>query len=249
MIQTAQPQFRLYPAIDLVDGRTVRLLQGQFDRILTSEQDDALLRAELVWAAGAAALHVIDLDAARTGAPAEPNASLIARLAAARPAGRLLQVGGGLRTREAIEAHLAAGVDRVLIGTMALRDPQLLATLVRAHGDAIAVALDSRDGTVRVSGWTEDVGVDIADAAARIADLGVGTLLITGIDRDGTLAGPDLELLERVRVAVPDAAVIAAGGVATPADVRAVRSLGCAGAVVGRALLEDPAQISALLQA
>jgi phosphoribosylformimino-5-aminoimidazole carboxamide ribotide isomerase len=241
--------FRLYPAIDLIDGRAVRLLHGQFDHMLTNELDDARVRAAMVWEAGATALHVIDLDAARTGAPAEPNLSLIAELAAAKPAGALLQVGGGLRSADAVRALLGHGVDRVLIGTMALRDPELLGRLVQRHGNAIAVALDSREGTVRISGWTEDVGVQIEDAAQSIVGLGVETLLITGIDRDGTLAGPDQDLLRRVRRAVPAAGVIAAGGVTTPADVRAVRALGCAGAVVGRALLDDPAQITALLQA
>jgi len=241
--------FRLYPAIDLVDGRAVRLLHGQFDHILTNELDDARVRATMTWEAGSSALHVIDLDAARTGAPAQPNISVLAAIAAEKPPGAILQVGGGLRSAAAVETLLAQGVDRVLIGTMALRDPQVLAQLVERHGSAIAVALDSSQGTVRVSGWVEDAGIAVEDAATSIVALGVQTLLITGIDRDGTLSGPDLELLRRVRAAVPTAAVIAAGGVTTPDDVRAVRALGCAGAVVGRALLDDPSQIAALLLA
>ena len=158
--------FRLYPAIDLIDGRAVRLLHGQFDQLLTNELDDARARAELVWAAGASALHVIDLDAARTGAPAEPNVSVLAALAAGKPAGAILQVGGGLRSAAAVEALLAQGVDRVLIGTMALRDPATLRGLVERHGSKIAVALDSRQGTVRVSGWVEDAGIRVDDAAS-----------------------------------------------------------------------------------
>ena len=248
MAPTPDP-FRLYPAIDLIDGRAVRLLHGQFDRILTNELDDAAVRAQMTWEAGSTALHVIDLDAARTGAPAEPNVSVLAALAAGKPPGAVLQVGGGLRSAAAVETLLAQGVDRVLIGTMALRDPHLLGALVERHGEAIAVALDSRQGTVRVSGWVEDAGIAVDDAARAVCELGVETLLITGIDRDGTLGGPDLELLAGIREAVPTAAVIAAGGVTTPDDVRAVRSLGCAGAVVGRALLDDPSQIAALLQA
>lgn len=241
--------FRLFPAIDLIDGRAVRLLHGQFDHMLTNELDDARVRAEMIWEAGATALHIIDLDAARTGAPAEPNISLIAELAGTKPPGAILQIGGGLRSADAVETLLVLGVDRVLIGTMALRDPALLGELVERHGGPIAVALDSREGTVRVSGWVEDAGVLVEDAARSVVELGVQTLLITGIDRDGTLGGPDLELLRRVRTAVPSAAVIAAGGVTTPDDVRAVRALGCAGAVVGRALLDDPSQIAALLHA
>ena len=241
--------FDLYPAIDLIDGRAVRLLHGQFDQRIESELDDAIARADMVWQAGARALHVIDLDAARTGAPAEPNAGLIARIAHERPQGTLLQVGGGLRSVESVEALIAAGVDRVLIGTMALREPERIRALVDRHGGAIAVALDSRDRTVRVAGWTEDAGLEIGLAASQMADLGVATLLITGIDRDGTLTGPDLELLGRVREAAPEIGVIAAGGVTTPDDVRTVRALGCVGAVVGRALLDDPSVITALLHA
>ncbi|MGI9186337.1 MAG: HisA/HisF-related TIM barrel protein [Gaiellales bacterium] len=241
--------YRLYPAIDLIDGRAVRLLHGQFDHVLTNDLDDARARAALCWEAGATALHVIDLDAARTGRPAEPNVSLIAELAATKPPGAILQVGGGLRSAEAVDDVLSRGVDRVLIGTMALRDPDALAALVERHGAAIAVALDSRAGTVRVSGWVEDAGVLVEDAARSVVARGVQTLLITGIDRDGTLTGPDQELLRHVRDAVPGAAVIAAGGVTTPDDVRAVRALGCVGAVVGRALLDDPSQIAALLHA
>ena len=241
--------FRLYPAIDLVGGRAVRLLHGQFDRMLTNELDDARVRARMTWDAGSTALHVIDLDAARTGAPAEPNISVLSDIAASKPAGAVLQIGGGLRSVEAVETLLDQGVDRVLIGTLALNDPRTLGELVERHGDAIAVALDSRQGTVRVGGWLEDAGIDVEDAARTICELGVGTLLITGIDRDGTLSGPDLGPLARVRTAVPAAAVIAAGGVTTADDVRAVRSLGCAGAVVGRVLLDDPSRITALLRA
>ena len=248
MTTSADP-FRLDPAIDLIDGRAVRLLHGQFDQLLTNELDDACVRASMGWEAGATALHVIDLDAARTGLPAEPNRSVIAALAAGKPAGAVLQVGGGLRSAAAVDALLDLGVDRVLIGTMALRSPDELERLVTRHGRAIAVALDSRDGTVRVDGWVEDAGVAVEIAASAVVELGVETLLITGIDRDGTLGGPDLQLLERVLAAVPGVAVIAAGGVTTPADVRDARALGCAGAVVGRALLDDPSRMAALLQA
>lgn len=241
--------FLLYPAIDLIDGRAVRLLHGQFDQRIESELDDALARAGMVWDAGAEALHVIDLDAARTGSPAEPNAGLIARIAREKPPGAVLQVGGGLRSEGVVDELIAAGVDRVLIGTLALREPEAIARLVGRHGAGIAVALDSRAGAVRVAGWTEDAGLAVDAAARHMAELGVETLLITAIDRDGTLSGPDLALLERVREAVPEIGVIAAGGVTTPADVQAVRSLGCAGAVVGRALLDDPSAIAALLQA
>ncbi|MSO46582.1 MAG: 1-(5-phosphoribosyl)-5-[(5-phosphoribosylamino)methylideneamino] imidazole-4-carboxamide isomerase [Thermoleophilia bacterium] len=242
--------FLLYPAIDLIDGKAVRLAQGDFSALLTSDDDDALGRIEAIWAAGALALHVIDLDAARTGVPAEPNTSIIAQAARNRPAGSLLQVGGGLRTPAAIGNLLEQGVDRVLLGTLAFRDPEKLAELLSEYDEQIAVALDSRGGMVRIGGWVEDAGVGVAEAAARLAGQGVKTLLVTGIDRDGSLGGPDLELLQAVIDTVGGACgVIAAGGVTTAVDVQATRALGCVGAVVGRALLDDPTQLAALLAA
>ncbi len=242
--------FRLYPAIDLIGGKAVRLLHGDFDALLTNPEDDAPARVQAIWAAGASALHIIDLDAARTGAPAEPNASIVAQLAQERPVGSLLQVGGGLRTPAAARSLLDHGVDRVLLGTMAFRNPDQLAELLSEYGDRIAVALDSRGGTVRISGWLEDAGVAVATAAAMLAEQGVKTLLVTGIDRDGSLGGPDLELLQSVITAVAGGSgVIAAGGVTTASDVQATRELGCVGAVVGRALLDDPSQLATLLNA
>jgi len=249
-VQGPRADFLLYPAIDLVDGRAVRLLHGQFDQILTNELDDALERARRVWAAGSRALHVIDLDAARTGEPAEPNRGLVRSIAAGKPPGSLLQVGGGLRSAEAVDRLIADGVDRVLIGTMASRAPATLDQLIARHGAAISVAIDSRGGSVRIAGWQEDAGIPVGTAARDLADRGVGTLLVTGIDRDGSLAGPDLGLLERVLAAVEGrAGVIAAGGVTTAGDVRAARDLGCTGAVVGRALLDDPDLLDELLAA
>lgn len=249
-MNTFRNSFKLYPAIDLIDGKAVRLKHGDFSALLTSENDDAVSRVQAIWAAGASALHVIDLDAARTGSPAEPNSSLITRIASERPDGSLLQVGGGLRTPAAIRDLLNNGVDRVLLGTLAFRNPEQLAELVAEYGDRIAVALDSRGGSVRISGWLEDAGVAVATAAAMLAEQGVKTLLVTGIDRDGSLGGPDLELLQSVISAVSDGSgVIAAGGVTTASDVQATRELGCVGAVVGRALLDDPSQLATLLEA
>lgn len=240
--------FTVYPAIDLIGGRAVRLEQGSYERQLGVD-DDPLARAEAVWAAGSSALHIIDLDAARDGVRSEAHTALIAEIARRRPAGTILQVGGGLRNAEIVAATLALGVDRVLLGTLAVRDPTALRDLVALHGISIAVALDSRDGTVRTAGWLEDAGIAVERAASDVVAAGVTTLLITAIDRDGTLAGPDLALLGRVRTAVPGAAVLAAGGVADPSDVTAVRTLGCAGAIVGRAWLEEPSLLPLFIAA
>jgi len=240
------PPFLVYPAIDLIGGRAVRLQQGAYDAPLATD-DDPLARAELVWQAGARALHVIDLDAARSGLRSPGHAALLRTIAEERPPGALLQVGGGLRDRAAVEELLEIGVDRVLIGTLAMRDPASVARLVADYGSAIAVAVDGRDGTVRTAGWLADEGVGVVDAVRALSELGVETFLVTAIDRDGTLTGLDLDLLAEVVQGVEGVQVIAAGGVAVPADVQAARARGCTGAVVGRAWLEQPAALPAFL--
>jgi phosphoribosylformimino-5-aminoimidazole carboxamide ribotide isomerase len=221
------------PAIDLVDGRVVRLVQGRFDAS-TDFGADADALADRFAAAGARWLHVIDLDAARTGERSEQHRVLLDRLAA-RKRGRL-QVGGGFRTPEAVEEALSSGVDRVLVGTLALRDPPAFAALVERHGDRICLTADSLDGSARVAGWLEDSGQPTVALVRRLSGEGVGAFLVTAIDRDGTLAGPDLRLLEAVRAAT-SGILLASGGIGSADDVRRVAEAGCDGVVIGRALL------------
>jgi phosphoribosylformimino-5-aminoimidazole carboxamide ribotide isomerase len=221
------------PAIDLVDGRVVRLVQGRFDAS-TDFGADAEALADRFAGEGARWLHVIDLDAARTGERSEQHRALLDRLAA-RKRGRL-QVGGGFRTAESVEQALASGVDRVLVGTLALRDPTAFAGLVERHGDRICLTADSLEGSARVAGWLEDSGEPTVALVHRLSEEGVGAFLVTAIDRDGTLAGPDLRLLEAVRAAT-DGILLASGGIGSADDVRNVARVGCDGVVIGRALL------------
>ena len=178
---------------------------------------------------GAERLHLVDLDGAFTGTP---SVHLVERVAAA--ALLPLQVGGGYRTIEAVEAALAAGADRVMVGTAALA-AGFVERAVERVGDSLVVAVDVREGRVAVDGWTQVSGVDPRDLAGRCASLGVARLLVTSAARDGSLAGPDLALLEElVPVGIPR---LAAGGVASLDDLGALRSAGCEGAIVGSALL------------
>ena len=195
------------PAVDLSGGRVVRLLQGDYGRVTGFDEtpDEAADRFAL---AGAGWLHVIDLDAARDGERSPEHAAVLARLARRR--GTRLQVGGGFRSREHVEAALASGVQRVLIGTLAARDPDTVAALAAEHGPRICVCADALDGSVRVAGWLEDAGESASDFVERFAQRGVGAFLVTAIERDGTLAGPDLRLLAGVR-AVTDGVLLAAG--------------------------------------
>lgn len=239
--------FDILPAIDLLRGRVVRLQQGDFERG-TAFSDDPVAVARSFAEAGARWLHVVDLDGARTGEPA--HAAVIHEIVGAVGRDVAVEVAGGLRTEASVTTVLAAGAGRAVIGTAALRDPAFAGRLVASHGaDRIAVALDVRDGLALGEGWREGgPGVRAEDALAALADQGVATFEATAIDRDGLLGGPDLDLLASL-VSLDRGAVIASGGIASLEDILAVRQLGCAGAIVGRALYEGRFDIASAMGA
>ena len=219
--------FTVYPALDVLAGRVVRLSEGRREQV-TVEGGDPIAAAERFVAEGATWLHLVDLDGAFAG---EPDLGLLERIAAA---GVPVQVGGGYRSLDLIDAALAAGAARVLVGTAALDEPFLTTAVERFGSAALAVAVDARDGLVTVNGWLQDSEVRAAELAQRCASAGIERLLVTSTRRDGTLAGPDVELLEDVlAVGLP---VVAAGGIATLDDLRALAALGCEGAVTGSAI-------------
>ena len=227
--------FELLPAIDLRGGHVVRLRQGDFARE-TAFGDPADVARRFVHE-GAAWLHVVDLDGARTGHPA--HVAVIASIIASIENEAAIEVAGGVRTRESIVALLDAGATRVVLGTAALRAPSFAGQAVATHGaDRIAVAIDVRDGLAFGEGWRDGTqGVPVETALKALADEGVATFEATAIERDGLLSGPDLGLLDRL-VALDRGRVIASGGITSLDDIRAVREIGCAGAIVGRALYE-----------
>ena len=229
--------FDLYPAIDLRGGRVVRLRQGDFTREQVYD-DEPIAVARRFVAAGGSWIHVVDLDGARGGErrQAETIGSIVA---VARDTATRVQVAGGLRTQEAVAEVLAAGVDRVVISTAALRDPKFARQAAARHGSSrIAVALDVRDDVAVGDGWVPGAaGVPLDRALATLADVGVTTFAVTAIARDGILGGPDLDLLESCLRAT-DAAVIASGGIRSIEDLEAVRDIGCSGAIVGRAIYD-----------
>ncbi len=226
------PVVDLYPAIDLRGGRAVRLLRGDY-AAETVYSDDPVAVARSFEAAGARWIHVVDLDAARSGEAG--NLEFVAAIA--RSVGCDVETGGGVRSVEAAERLIDAGVARVVIGTAAVERPELVAELAGRYPGRVAVGLDARGRQVAVKGWTETTGADLVDLAKRFEGEGVAALIVTEIGRDGTMAGPDLGLLERVRdrSGLP---VLAAGGVRSHDDVDVLAALGLEGAVVGRALLE-----------
>jgi phosphoribosylformimino-5-aminoimidazole carboxamide ribotide isomerase len=220
------------PAIDVLGDEAVRLERGAYDRVVLRAGDPEAL-ARRFGAAGASLVHVVDLDGARSG---RMRPDVVARLVeAARPAA--VQASGGIRSLADAERLLVAGAARVVVGTAAFASADALPGLAQALGDRLVVALDVRGGRIAVAGWTRDAGLTLAEAAERCADAGAARLLCTAVERDGTLAGPDLALLTEAREA-SGLPVLAAGGIASAEDVAAVAAAGCEGAVVGRALLD-----------
>jgi phosphoribosylformimino-5-aminoimidazole carboxamide ribotide isomerase len=240
------PGFELIPAIDLLDGRCVRLAQGRYDAA-TVYGDDPAAVAERFATHPIPRLHVVDLDGARAGHPCNTDAlrAIVAR------AGRVpVQVGGGIRTAEAVDALLADGVDRVILGTAALRDPELVRRAARTHPGRIVVGIDARRGRVAVEGWLQESEAAAADVARRFEDAGVAAIVFTEIERDGMGSGPDLDATAALAAAV-SIPVIASGGVGSEEDVaRAVRyaEKGVSGLIVGRALYTGAVDLGRALE-
>jgi phosphoribosylformimino-5-aminoimidazole carboxamide ribotide isomerase len=237
--------FTVLPAIDLRGGRVVRLQQGDFARE-TAFSTDPVAVAERFVDGGARWLHVVDLDGARDGAPA--HAAVIQAIVAAVGDRANVEVAGGLRDEPSVAAALALGAARIVVGTAALQDAEFVGRLVAAHDPhRIAVAVDVRAGAAVGHGWAADAtGVDPADAIARLADVGITTFEVTAIERDGLLIGPDLALYERM-VALGRGAIIASAGIATLDHLEAVRAIGCAGAIIGRALYDGSLDLAEAL--
>jgi phosphoribosylformimino-5-aminoimidazole carboxamide ribotide isomerase len=218
-----EQEIEVIPAVDVLGEEAVRLHKGSYDDVVDRADDPVELAARWV-ESGARRVHLVDLDGARTGR-VRPG---LVRSVAGRIAPVPLQASGGIRSLADAHALIAAGADRVIVGTAAWPDPTPWFEL----GDALVLALDVRDGQVRAAGWTEETGVSVREAAKRA---GSARVLVTAIDRDGTLAGPDVELVRTVAAA--GLRVLAAGGVRSPEDVQALAAAGAEAAVVGRALL------------
>jgi phosphoribosylformimino-5-aminoimidazole carboxamide ribotide isomerase len=235
--------FELIPAIDLLGGHCVRLRQGRYDAATVYDADPAAVAARFA-AHALRRLHVVDLDGAKQGRPANTDA-VRAILAATR--GLALELGGGIRTLAAVEGWLALGVERVVLGTAALPDPELVRGAARRFPGRVAVGIDARDGRVAVSGWLESSETDALELARRFEDAGVAALIHTDIARDGTGDGPNLAASEALARAV-QVPVIASGGVGSLDHVRAACGLGLAGLIVGRALYTGAVDLAKALE-
>ncbi len=220
----------LWPAIDLRGGRCVRLLQGDYDRETVFGEDPVAVARGFA-AAGARRLHLVDLDGAREGEPVQ--AGLVQRIVEA--VGLPCQVGGGVRSAATVAAYLAAGVARVVVGSLAIEDAETFAAIAGAHPGRIVLGLDARDGLVAVRGWRETSTLRAVDVARRHAGLPLAAVVFTDIATDGTLSGPNLPAL-RDMVAATRLPVVASGGIASLADIADVVTTGAAGCIVGKAI-------------
>ena len=220
----------LIPAIDVLGGNVVRLHRGDYDSVTVYGADPAAMAAELE-AQGASRLHVVDLDGAREGRAV--NTEVIAAILARTQL--RVQVGGGVRDRAAAEGWWAAGAERVVFGTAAIKDPELVASLCAEHPEGVVVAIDARGGRVAVEGWLEDSGRRATELAAEVDGWGAAAILYTDIERDGTRIGPATEATAALQRTVK-ATVIASGGIGELVHLRALRDQGVRAAVFGRAL-------------
>jgi phosphoribosylformimino-5-aminoimidazole carboxamide ribotide isomerase len=220
----------LYPAIDILGGRCVRLEQGDFERV--TEYAEFPIEQAMKWESfGVSFIHIVDLDGARSGVGRNDNAIRSIAASVQTP----IQVGGGIRSMADIERHLSIGVSRVILGTAALRNPQLVRDAVREYGNRVAVGVDSKDGLVAVEGWGEVSSMAAGDLCERMKDAGVSAIIHTDISRDGMMSGPNLDATKEI-IALGGMSVIVSGGVSSMDDLYASRDIGASGVIIGRAL-------------
>jgi phosphoribosylformimino-5-aminoimidazole carboxamide ribotide isomerase len=228
----------IYPAIDLRDGKAVRLIEGDFaqETVFDANPVDAALR----WQdAGAEWLHVVDLDGARSGSTSNEAAVQAIRSSVGIP----IELGGGIRSAEAAERYFDMGIDRVILGTAAVEDAGMVGNLVANWGNKVAVGLDARDGKLATDGWLTQSDRTALDVALSLRQLGVSTFIVTDIHRDGKLQGPNLKMLEQAQFAL-QFGVIASGGISSLEDVREVATVGVDGAIIGRALYDGRIELA-----
>lgn len=233
----------LFPAIDIRNGNCVRLIQGDYNQE-TIYGDSPVDMAAQWHEKGAKFIHIVDLDAAKSGL--SQNSKVIKEIAKSCPAP--IQVGGGIRTMEVIRDYLDNGVNRVIVGTAAINNPDFLKEAVTAYGERIVVSIDARNGYVATDGWTDTSEIKAIDLLHSLVEIGVKTIVYTDIAKDGMLQGPNFEELQTMHEA-SDIDVIASGGVSTVKDVKKLKETNMYGAIVGKALYDGTVTLEALLEA
>ena len=233
----------IFPAIDLFEGRAVRLYQGDYAQMTVYSDDPAAVGEEFV-RLGADQIHLVDLEGARTGQT--PNLKTVCTIR--ERTGVFCQIGGGIRSMDTVDRYLGAGLDRVILGTAAVRDPSFLDAVLEKYGKKIAVGVDMRDGEVSVGGWTEGTGLDAFAFCGDLQRRGVGTVIVTDIARDGAMRGANREMYRRLGAEL-SMDIVASGGVSSLEDVTALRALGLYGAIVGKAYYTGALDLAAAVEA
>lgn len=218
----------LLPAIDLKDGKVVRLFKGDFDTV-HQVADDPVATAQAFYQAGARWIHMVDLDGAKDGT--RKNSAIVQ---AVSQVGLKIELGGGIRSMADLEAVFAMGVTRAVIGSAAVSHPEFVEEAAERYGARIAVGIDTKDGRVKTAGWVEDSGLDYLEFAKSMDTMGVKTIIFTDIDTDGTLSGPSFDRLEELQKAV-SCQIVASGGVSNNQDIRELNEMGLYGAIIGKA--------------
>lgn len=219
----------IFPAIDLYGGNAVRLYKGDYDQMTVYDTDPVAVARRFA-AAGATHVHLVDLEGAKDGTT--PHLDLICRIKA--ETGLFCEVGGGIRSREVIDRYLQAGVDRVILGTAAVSDPDLLNAAVAAYGNRVAVGVDIKDGNVAVKGWRETANLDAFTFCKHLQDVGVGAIICTDISKDGAMQGANADLYRQLSQALT-VPLVASGGVSSMEDIHRLKALNLYGAIVGKA--------------
>lgn len=233
---------QIYPAIDLKNGQCVRLKQGRFDDV-TSYGDDPVQRAKIWEQTGATYIHVVDLDGARTGN--SYNKEAIKKIVSS--VNVPVQTGGGIRSMRDIEQRIDAGVSRVIIGTAAVNNPELVKEAVKIYGDKIAVGIDASKGMVATDGWEKISDVPAIVLCKKMAEIGVKTVVYTDISKDGMMSGPNIESTKEL-VKQSGINIIASGGVSTMSDLEGIKSIGAQGVIIGKALYQGALDLKEVIE-
>ena len=233
----------LFPAIDILSGKAVRLYKGDYNAVTVYSERPWEFAEDFV-DKGCSAIHIVDLDGAKSGETV--NIDTVKRIAAIK--GLYSEIGGGIRNMETVSRYLEAGVDRVILGTAALKDPWFLKNALREYGDQIAVGVDLKDGKVAVKGWLETSNKDGIEFLKELEDLGVEGVIVTDISRDGAMKGTNLDLYGRIKEEV-SLKVTASGGVSSIEDIVALKSMSLYGAIIGKAYYTGAIKLKEALEA
>ena len=220
----------LFPAIDLYEGKAVRLYKGDYNQLTVYNDDPAAVAKDFA-AAGAKHIHIVDLEGAKSGTT--PNLATVVRIK--QESGLFCEIGGGVRNMEVVKAYMDAGLDRVILGTAAVENPDFVREAVAAYGDKIAVGVDLKDGYVAVKGWTEKSALDAHTFCRQMADVGVKTLIVTDVSKDGAMQGTNHALYGELQAAFPALQFVASGGVSSLEDIKRLAAANLYGAIIGKA--------------